>query len=140
MAGAPPLDWFTISQIDDSTFALTEDGHWEDVHSYLFVGDERAALIDTGTGIADISSVVRTIVDVPVLVVTTHVHWDHIGGHGLFDQRLVHRFDADWLRNGSLSQSKTSVRISHFIRSRRRHHQRFSAERGGLTRASQQDC
>ena len=64
------------------------------------MGEERAALIDTGTGIADIGSAVRTIVDVPVLVVTTHVHWDHIGGHGLFDQRLVHRLDADWLRNG----------------------------------------
>lgn len=94
------LDWFTISQIDESTFALTEDGHWEHVHSYLFVGEERAALIDTGTGIANIGGVVETIVDVPVVVLTTHVHWDHIGGHGLFDQRLVHPLDADWLRNG----------------------------------------
>ena len=23
----PALDWFTISQVDDGTFALTEDGH-----------------------------------------------------------------------------------------------------------------
>jgi glyoxylase-like metal-dependent hydrolase (beta-lactamase superfamily II) len=94
------LDWFTISQIDESTFALTEDGHWEHVHSYLVVGEERAALIDTGTGIADIGGVAQTIVNVPIVVLTTHVHWDHIGGHGLFDQRLVHRLDADWLRNG----------------------------------------
>lgn len=96
----PALDWFTINEIDETTFAITEDGHWEHVHSYLFLGTESAALIDTGTGIADIRSVVRTLADVPILVVTTHVHWDHIGGHGLFDQRLVHRLDADWLRNG----------------------------------------
>ena len=49
------LDWFTVERIDETTFALTEDGHWEHVHCYLFVGSERAALIDTGTGIADIT-------------------------------------------------------------------------------------
>jgi glyoxylase-like metal-dependent hydrolase (beta-lactamase superfamily II) len=64
------------------------------------VGNERAVLIDTGTGIADIRTVARTLADVPIVVVTTHVHWDHIGGHGLFDRRLVHRLDADWLRRG----------------------------------------
>jgi glyoxylase-like metal-dependent hydrolase (beta-lactamase superfamily II) len=107
----PALDWFSISQIDETTFALSEDGHWEHVHSYLFVGTKRAALIDTGTGIADIRSVVRTLVDLPILVITTHVHWDHIGGHGLFDDRLVHRLDADWLRNG-IPQPLESQRAS----------------------------
>src|SRR2546430_12025247 len=93
---APALEWFSINEIDETTFALTEDGHWEHVHSYLFLGKKRAALIDTGTGIADIRGVVRTLTDVPIVVVTTHVHWDHIGGHGLFNQRLVHRLRAGW--------------------------------------------
>lgn len=100
MARAAVLDWFTVERIDETTFALTEDGHWERVNCYLFVGSDRAALVDTGTGIADIRAVVRTLVDLPIVVLTTHVHWDHIGGHGLFGQRLVHRLDADWLRNG----------------------------------------
>ncbi len=100
MARATALDWFTVEPIDETTFALTEDGHWEHVHCYLFVGSERAALVDTGTGIADIRTVVSTLVDLPIVVLTTHAHWDHIGGHSLFDQRLVHPLDADWLRNG----------------------------------------
>jgi hypothetical protein len=58
---AAALDWFSVEPIDETTFALTEDGHWEHVHCYLFVGSERAALVDTGTGIADIREVVRTL-------------------------------------------------------------------------------
>jgi glyoxylase-like metal-dependent hydrolase (beta-lactamase superfamily II) len=109
MERAAALDWFSVEPIDETTFALTEDGHWEHVHCYLFVGSERAALVDTGTGIADIRDVVRTLVDLPIVVLTTHVHWDHIGGHGHFDERLVHSLDADWLRNG-IPQSLESQR------------------------------
>lgn len=94
------LDWFTVTRLDEATFALTEDGHWEHVNCYLFAGRDRAALVDTGTGIADIRPVVRALVDLPVVVLTTHVHWDHIGGHGRFAERLVHRLDAGWLRHG----------------------------------------
>jgi glyoxylase-like metal-dependent hydrolase (beta-lactamase superfamily II) len=100
MARATPLDWFSVEPIDETTFAITEDGHWEHVHCYLFVGAERAALVDSGTGIADLREVVRALTDLAIVVLTTHVHWDHIGGHGLFDERLVHPLDADWLQNG----------------------------------------
>jgi glyoxylase-like metal-dependent hydrolase (beta-lactamase superfamily II) len=100
MARSAALDWFSVEPLDETTFAITEDGHWEHVHCYLFVGRDRAALVDTGTGIGDIRELVRTLVDLPIMVLTTHVHWDHIGGHGLFDERLVHSLDADWLCNG----------------------------------------
>ena len=100
MERAAALDWFSVEPLDETTFAITEDGQWEQVHCYLFVGSERAALVDTGTGIGDIRELVRALVDLPIMVLTTHVHWDHIGGHGLFDERLVHSLDAGWLRNG----------------------------------------
>ena len=98
MAGAPPLEWFTVEMIDEATFALTEDGHWEHVNCYLFVGSEPAALVDTGTGIADIRTVVRTLVDLPIRRSYDPRSLGSLGGHGLFDERLVHRLDADWLR------------------------------------------
>ena len=55
----------------------SEYGHWEEPHSYLLLGEERAVIIDTGLGVADIRKKVEQLTDLPVSVVTTHVHWDH---------------------------------------------------------------
>ena len=90
-------DWFTIDRIDGDTFAISEYRHWEETHCYLLLGTERALLIDTGLGVADIGAVVRTVTRLPMTVVTTHVHWDHIGGHGCFDTIAVHEQEQDWL-------------------------------------------
>jgi len=93
-------EWFTIEEIDSMTFAISEYGHWENVHSYLVIGEEYAALIDTGIGIGNIKSVISQLTLLPIKVITTHVHWDHIGGHGLFQELYVHEFEKDWLENG----------------------------------------
>lgn len=92
--------WFTVEQFDDCIYALSEYAHWEQSHSYLVMGEDRAALIDTGLGVADIKAVVQRLTRLPIVVVTTHVHWDHIGGHDGFADVAVHRDDADWLRHG----------------------------------------
>lgn len=92
--------WFTTEKIDNETYAISEYGHWEKVHSYLLIGKNAAILIDTGLGIGNIKRQVELLTDLPITVVTTHVHWDHIGGHSLFDNICVHKADADWLRNG----------------------------------------
>lgn len=93
-------DWFTIEKIDNSTYAISEYGHWEKVHSYLLIGGTHALLIDTGLGIGNIKNEVDALTDLPVKVVTTHVHWDHIGGHRFFDDISVHADDARWLQGG----------------------------------------
>jgi len=90
-------DWFTIEQIDDTTYAISEYGHWEETHCYLLLGGDRALLIDTGLGVANIREVVNTLTSLPVLVVTTHVHWDHIGGHRYFKEIAVHDTEKSWL-------------------------------------------
>jgi glyoxylase-like metal-dependent hydrolase (beta-lactamase superfamily II) len=92
--------WFTIKKIDNITFAISEYGHWEKVHSFLLVGEEKAALIDTGLGIDNIKRITNQLTDLPIVVITTHVHVDHIGSHGEFETIYVHEEDADWLING----------------------------------------
>jgi glyoxylase-like metal-dependent hydrolase (beta-lactamase superfamily II) len=93
-------NWFTIEKIDDTTFAISEYGHWERVHSYLLLGTKSAILIDTGLGIGNIKKEVDKLTSLPVKVITTHVHWDHIGGHKFFRDIYVHENDAEWLNNG----------------------------------------
>ena len=90
-------DWFDIETIDADTYAISEYRHWEEAHSYLVCGTERAALIDTGLGVADIRAVVDRLTALPVTVLTTHVHWDHIGGHRYFDDIAVFEAERDWL-------------------------------------------
>jgi len=93
------MEWFHIEKIDNETFAISEYGHWEETHCYLLLGTERAVLIDTGLGVANIKSVVDSITSLPVLVITTHVHWDHIGGHKYFENIAVHQMEVEWLSN-----------------------------------------
>ena len=90
-------DWFEVQKIDGDTYAISENRHWEETHCYLLCGTERAALIDTGLGVADIREVTDGLTALPVLVLTTHAHWDHIGGHGCFDEIAVHAAERDWL-------------------------------------------
>lgn len=97
----PNQQWFSVEELGRATWAISEYGHAERVHSYLLGGSERAALIDTGLGVDDIRTIVDRLIDRPVVVVTTHSHWDHVGGHGGFEWVLVQALEADWLRNGA---------------------------------------
>lgn len=90
-------DWFTTERADEDTYILSEYRHREETHSYLLCGRERALLIDTGLGAADISAAVRALTPLPVSVVLTHAHWDHIGGLARFPARAVHRAERRWL-------------------------------------------
>ena len=90
-------DWFTVEQLEADTWAISEYRHWEETHCYLLCGREAAALIDTGLGVQDILPVVRRLTGLPVQVLTTHVHWDHIGSHGSFAEVAVHEAERPWL-------------------------------------------
>ncbi len=94
------MDWFSIEKIDEKTYAISEYNHWEKMHSYLLLGKDYAALIDTGLGIGNIKKEVNKLTNLPVKVITTHVHWDHIGGHGDFNDISVHEGDALWMEEG----------------------------------------
>ena len=104
--------WFTIDQITEDIYILSEYRHWEETHSYLLIGAQKALLIDTGLGIANIEDEVRKLTNKPVTAVATHIHWDHIGGHRYFPDFYTHGEELNWL-NGefplSLDQIKAMV-------------------------------
>ena len=90
-------NWFTVEKIDNDTYAISEYKHWEETHCYLLCGTNSAVLIDTGLGIANIKKVIDSLTALPIRVITTHIHWDHIGGHRYFDNIAVHEAEKDWL-------------------------------------------
>ncbi len=90
--------WFTEEKIDEVTIAISEYGHFEETHSYLLVGSERSLLIDSGLGVSNIRSVVEKYADAgKTMVVATHAHWDHIGGHRHFENAYVNKNEKAWL-------------------------------------------
>lgn len=90
-------EWFTVEKIDADTFAISEYKHWEETHCYLLCGTKQAILIDTGLGVSNIETIVHTLTKLPVMIVTTHIHWDHIGGHKYFNNIAVHELEKNWL-------------------------------------------
>lgn len=102
--------WFTVQKIDEKTFAISEYGHWEKVHSFLLLGKDKAALIDTGLGIDNMKRMTNQLTQLPIDVITTHVHADHIGSHGKFERIYVHEADRDWLVNGIKGLSIEQIR------------------------------
>ena len=90
-------DWFAVQQLREGLFLVAEPMH---VNNYLVVGSQRAVLFDTGMGISDIRAVVEHLTDLPVLVVNSHYHFDHVGGNDQFTDIAIHEAGVERLRQG----------------------------------------
>jgi glyoxylase-like metal-dependent hydrolase (beta-lactamase superfamily II) len=101
-AGGDFASWFVTVPVRRGFWVICEPGH---VQSFLVEGDERAILIDTGTGIAPIAPVACRLTDRPIDVVLTHNHFDHIGGNRDFDQIAIHPAGVPGLRAGRSVES-----------------------------------
>jgi hydroxyacylglutathione hydrolase len=89
-------DYFVVEAIDPSTYAIGEPRYYQGNYSYLILGTQRAVLLDAGTGSRDIVPVVRSLTALPVTVVPSHLHFDHVGALGRFDRTAL--LDAGDLR------------------------------------------
>ena len=68
----------------DSVFAITEPRQAEGANSFLIVGSKRAVLFDSGLGVGHIGRVVSKLTPLPVTVLNSHTHFDHVGGNAEF--------------------------------------------------------
>jgi hydroxyacylglutathione hydrolase len=82
--------WFETKEVGDMTWAIDDQGG--DV-MYLVAGQERCLLIDTGWGVGDLPALAASLSPLPLTVVNTHGHPDHVLGNGQFAQVYVHAAD-----------------------------------------------
>jgi glyoxylase-like metal-dependent hydrolase (beta-lactamase superfamily II) len=83
-----PDDWFEVYRIRPGVFAIYEPHQYEEVISYLIVGTKKALLFDTGLGIGNIRKVVASLTSLPITVLNSHTHFDHIGDNWQFEEIL----------------------------------------------------
>ena len=60
---------------------------------YLLCGSERALLIDTANGQENLKEIVEKLTHLPVTVINTHGHCDHIYGNVYFEKAYLHARD-----------------------------------------------
>ncbi len=101
-------DWFEVWEAGDGVLAIYEPKQWQEVISYLVLGADRALLFDTGMGIARISDVVAQLTELPVTVVNSHSHLDHVGGNAEFSS--VVGMDTDFTRARATGLANERVR------------------------------
>jgi glyoxylase-like metal-dependent hydrolase (beta-lactamase superfamily II) len=92
--------WFEVYRIRPGVFAIYEPHQSEEVISYLILGRKRALLFDTGMGISDIKQLAAELTALPVAVVNSHTHNDHIGDNWRF--REVYGMDTAFTRKNAL--------------------------------------
>lgn len=62
----------------------------EKVRAFLVAGDTSALLIDTGAGGVNLRAAVCECTALPLRVVNTHSHYDHISGNRDFPMQFAH--------------------------------------------------
>lgn len=85
---------YTVQALDEKTWLIEEEAECN-VYMYLLAGDTRAVLIDAGYGTVPLDAIISGLTDLPVTVLCTHGHFDHIGGLGYFPDIMMHRADRD---------------------------------------------
>lgn len=73
----------TVTEISKNVYVLKDRAN---CCANLVIGESRALLFDTGSGADDMNGAVRSITELPLLVINSHGHFDHIGGDIQFDE------------------------------------------------------
>lgn len=84
---------YRVEKLDGHTWLIEEYDAVTSVYMYLLEGTQKALLIDTGMGQIALDEIVRELTGLPVEVLNTHGHLDHIGGNGLFDRVHMSRLE-----------------------------------------------
>jgi glyoxylase-like metal-dependent hydrolase (beta-lactamase superfamily II) len=105
-----PDKWFEVYRIRPGIFAIYEPHQQEEIISYLILGEKQALLFDTGMGISDMKTVVEGLTNLPVSVMNSHTHNDHVSGNWRFSK--IYGMDTAFTRQsakGSVADAQEEI-------------------------------
>ena len=91
--------WFEVYKVAPGVFAIYEPHQSEETISYLVLGEKRALLFDTGMGMSDLRKVTNELTRLPIVVLNSHTHDDHVGDNWQFE--TVYGMDTDFTRQNA---------------------------------------
>lgn len=80
-----------VTKIDNQTFRIVDSN----VYMYLLIGDTKALLIDTGMSQGKLSKLLPQLTTLPISVINTHGHIDHVASNHLFEKVIMSQLDEE---------------------------------------------
>lgn len=105
-----PDPWFEVYRIRPGVFAFYEPHQSEEIISYLILGSKKAVLFDTGMGISNMKKLAEGLTRLPISVLNSHTHNDHVGDNWRFDD--VYGMDTEFTRTnakGSTADAQAEI-------------------------------
>ncbi len=95
--------WFDVSDVADGVLRVTEPyvHPYVRANAWLLRGTTGLLLVDAGLGIGSLRAELGDRLDLPVIAIATHSHFDHFGGLGEFPDRAANRDDGDVIEQAS---------------------------------------
>ena len=91
--------WYEVYKVAPAVYAIYEPHQFEETISYLIVGDKQALLFDTGMGISDLRNVTAALTRLPIVVLNSHTHNDHVGDNWQFE--TIYGMDTEFTRKNA---------------------------------------
>ena len=116
----PQHPWFKVKKISEKVWRISDN----DIDNiYLVEGRDSAMLIDNGVGAVNLIDFVKSITQLPLIVVNTHSHPDHTGSNHQFSRyggmlmslkgsgssapkRCAHTYSKPWVRASLHSRTR----------------------------------
>ena len=100
-------NYYKTEKIFDRVYRISS---LEGTFLFLFLGEKKALLLDTAYGFGNLETVVRKITDLPLLIVNSHGHLDHVCGNFQFDEDIyIHPLDMELCKSHNSAESRQKI-------------------------------
>ncbi|MFC1494863.1 MBL fold metallo-hydrolase [Thermodesulfobacteriota bacterium] len=100
-------NYYKTEKLFDRVYRISSP---EGTFLFIFLGDRKALLLDTAYGFGDLKGAVRKITDLPLIIVNSHGHLDHVCGNFQFDEDIyIHPKDMELCKSHNSTKSRQKI-------------------------------
>ncbi len=94
-----PQDWYRVDRLSDDISLISEPfiKEFYRCNCWHIRGRDGDLLVDSGMGVVSLRDWIPLVTERALTAVASHTHFDHIGCHHEFNDRVVHEAEADIL-------------------------------------------